>query len=188
MKPARYLGRQLEFFLLNYITAHVPFYCFRKAVYRLCGAKIGSRTIIDMDAYVLSPELLRIGSHTHINHDCMLNAEGGIIIGDNVSISHHARICSSSHAYNTPDFKLRQAPIRIDNNVWIGLGAMVHLGVHIGEGAVIASGAVVTKDCKPWTVYGGVPAKAIGKREISEVAYDCTSFLHTHGLRKPYLR
>ncbi len=129
MKPARYLGRQLEFFLLNYITAHVPVYCFRKAVYRLCGAKIGQRTIIDMDAYVLSPELLRIGSHTHINHDCMLNAEGGITIGDNVSISHHVRICSSSHAYDTPDFKLRQAPIRIDNHVWIGLGAMVHLGV-----------------------------------------------------------
>ena len=167
MKPARYLGRQLEFFLLNYMTAHVPVYCFRKAVYRLCGAKIGQRTIIDMDAYVLSPELLRIGSHTHINHDCMLNAEGGITIGDNVSISHHVRICSSSHAYDTPDFKLRQAPIRIDNHVWIGL---------------------VTKDCEPWTVYGGVPAKAIGKREISEVAYDCTSFLHTHGLRKPYLR
>ncbi len=188
MKPAQYIGRQLQFFLLNYITAHVPVYCFRKAVYRLSGAKIGNRTIIDMDAYVLSPNRLRIGAHSHINHDCMLNAEGGIVIGDNVSISHHVRICSSGHDYNTPEFKLKQEPIIIDNHVWIGLGAIVHLGVHIGEGAVIASGAVVTKDCKPWTVYGGVPAKEIGKRNIDEVDYDCTSFLHTHGFRKPYLR
>ena len=188
MNPAKYFKEQFRAFTLNYLMPHFPIYGVRKATYRLLGVSIGKRTIIDMGAWISEPTQLKIGSRTHINHDCMLNARGGLNIGNNVSISHYVKLCSSGHNFNTDDFAVEKSAITIDDNVWIGIGATVLSGVHIGEGAVIAAGAVVTKDCLPWTVYGGIPAKEIGKREIHEIKYDCTSFLYFHGIRKPYLK
>ena len=55
-------------------------------------------------------------------------------------------------------------PVRIEDDVWVGYGATIMHGVRIGEGAVVAAGALVTKDVEPYTIVGGVPAKPIRKR------------------------
>ena len=65
-----------------------------------------------------------------------------------------------------PHFDLVTKPIRIMDNVWVSTSAIILPGVTIGEGAVVAAGAVVTKDVAPWTVVGGNPAKFIKKREL----------------------
>jgi acetyltransferase-like isoleucine patch superfamily enzyme len=65
-------------------------------------------------------------------------------------------------------FDLITKPITIKDNVWIATGAMVLPGVTIGEGAVVAAGAVVTKDVDDWMVVGGNPAKVIKKRVIRD--------------------
>ncbi len=65
-------------------------------------------------------------------------------------------------------FELVTKPIKISAAAWGGTGAIVLPGVTIGEGAVVAAGAVVTKDVEPWTIVGGNPAKLIGKRELKD--------------------
>ena len=122
----------------------------------------------------MGPQNLQIGNHTHINRKCMLDARGGIVIGSNVSISHNVSLCSGSHDFNTPDFKYIAGSIHVDDNVWIGINATILKDVQIGEGAVIAAGAVVTKNVPPYEVWGGVPAKKIAKRTCKDFQYDNT--------------
>jgi maltose O-acetyltransferase len=63
-----------------------------------------------------------------------------------------------------PDFVESFAPVVIGDRVWIGLRALVLGGVTIGEGAIVAAGAVVTKDVAPYTIVAGVPAVSVGER------------------------
>ena len=152
---------------------------------KLLGVKIGKRAIIDMGYYILGSTRLIIGEKCHINRQCMLDARGGITIGNNVSISHCVKIVSGSHNYNSRHFDYEAAEIFIEDNVWIGINAIILKGVRIGEGAVIAAGAIVTKDCEPYGVYAGIPAKKVGVRQHN-LDYDCTGFAYFHNIRKPY--
>lgn len=83
-----------------------------------------------------------------------------------MAISREALICTASHDVTRPDRPLTTAPITICDGVWIGARATVLPGVTIGEGAVVAANAVVTKDVPPWVIVGGNPAKIIKKREL----------------------
>lgn len=184
----KYLSHQLQLWWLNCIVSKCWFLSVRMFFLKKSGAKIGARTIIDRDWIVNTPQKLVIGNHCHINNNCIFDSRGGLTIGDNVSISYNVTFCSAGHNYNSPMFDYVPAPIVIANNVWIGLNATILKGVSIGEGVVIAAGAVVTKDCDSWGIYAGVPAKKIGERTCREVLYNCTSFVYWKGLRKPYLR
>ena len=88
--------------------------------------------------------------------------EGGISIGDDVLIGHNTVIATLNHVED-PDKRgdMVPAPVRIGDKVWIGANATILPGVTVGEGAVIAAGAVVTKDVAPRTVVAGVPARMI---------------------------
>src|SRR6185369_10201510 len=86
-------------------------------------------------------------------------------IGNNVSIAGEVRIYTMEHDIDSPDFAEIGAPVVIDDYVVIGTRVTILPGVHIGKGAVIASGAVVTKDVEPYSVVGGIPAKEIKKRK-----------------------
>lgn len=94
---------------------------------------------------------------------------GGIEIGDGVLIGHNVVLATINHdLLPQNNRKNHYAPIKIGNHVWIGSNATVLSGVTIGEWAVVAAGAVVTKDVPPYTVVGGVPAKIIKKVEETE--------------------
>lgn len=107
-----------------------------------------------------------IGFHTHI--DC----RQGCYIGRNVCIATGVKIWTLHHDYNDVHFKCIGAPVYINDWAWIGSFCIILPGVTIGEGAVVAAGAVVTKNVAPWTVVGGIPATVIGHREQKQYDYN----------------
>lgn len=111
-----------------------------------------------------------IGNHTIVNRNCYLDGRAGITIGNNVNISFGTTIISLQHDYNSPEFACQAGPVAIHDYVWIGARAIILPGVTIGEGAVVAAGAVVTRNVAPYTVVGGVPAKPIATR-TKELVY-----------------
>lgn len=149
--------------ILNKIIFNIPVWTVRKIFLRLT-TKIGERSKVDADVFFMEPRRLEIGDYVHINRNCTLQSFTGIKIGNCVSISLNVSIMSGSHDAQSPDFEYNGEPIIIDDYVWIGVNATILKGVHIGEGAVVSAGAVVTKDVEPYTIVGGVPAKVIGHR------------------------
>ena len=156
--------------------------------YKIYGIKIGRKSLLDMHNYFVCPEKMIIGDCSHINRNCILDARGGIVVKNCVSISYNVTLCSAGHDCQTPDFKYVSAPIVIEDYVWIGINATILKGVTIGRGAVIAAGSVVTKDCDSLGIYAGIPAKKIGVRKDG-FSYECTSFAYYKGkYRKPYFK
>ena len=151
-------------YIVNHIFSHIPFWHIRKLYFLLIGAKIGKGTRMDMNITFLDPGRINIGANSHINCQCLIDARGTLLIGNNVSISLRSAIVTGSHNYNSPKFDFVKTRIQIDNNVWIGFQSTIIGNVHIGEGAVVCAGAVVTKDIDPYTVVAGIPAKKIGTR------------------------
>ena len=130
------------------------------------GMKYKGRVSFYPSSKVWAPWNLELGSFVAIDDSVNLYTAEKITIGTKVAISREAFICTASHDIARPNRPLVAAPIRICDGVWIGARAIVLPGVTIGEGAVVAAGAVVTKDVEPWTVVGGNPAKFIKKREL----------------------
>lgn len=156
----------------NTILSHLPIWKARRGALKLLRAKIGTGTYINRHCYIMDPNRMAIGQNSHINRLCTLDARGGLYIGNSVSVSHGVMLMTGSHDINSHDFSVNYLPIRIEDYAWIGCGAIVLQNVKIGRGAVVAAGAVVTKDVPPYTVVGGIPAKAINKRS-SHLEYKC---------------
>lgn len=118
-------------------------------------------------------ENIEMGDHVWIGHNCMFNAEGGIHIGEGTIISDEVVILSYMHNYENAtmipyDEVNLLRPVVIGSYVWIGYRAMISPGVTIGEGAIIAMGAVVTKDVEAGAIVGGNPARIIKKRDMKK--------------------
>ncbi len=121
----------------------------------------------DADIRIFPNAVMTLGSgfinaHTRIRcHQC-------ISIGNNVAISHDVTIMDGDgHSLFVKETEKRQAAhIVIEDNVWIGSRAMILKGVHIGEGAVIAAGAVVTRDVPAHSLAAGVPARVISENIV----------------------
>jgi maltose O-acetyltransferase len=107
---------------------------------------------------------IAIGDHSMINHRAYFDTRAHIELGSGVGIATDVMLCTSTHDLG-PEHKrwgaYKTAPITIGAGAWIGVRAVVLPGVTIGEGAIVAAGAVVTADVEPNAVYGGVPAKRI---------------------------
>lgn len=159
-------------YLVNNIIPHLPFWSWRRALLKLLGMKIGKGTQIMMRNYIINANLLTIGENSHINTQCILDARGGLTIGNSVSISHRVNIMTGSHDIQSRNFQGIFKPIIIEDYVWIGINATILQGVTIGEGAVVCAGAIVTKDVPPYSVVAGVPAKQIGIRP-TDLDYKC---------------
>ena len=106
---------------------------------------------------------LRFGRNVFVNHGCTAMDLGGIDIGDDVMIGPNVQLISSGHPLDpeTRRTRITTGPVRIGRGVWIAAGATVLQGVTVGDDAVIAAGAVVTKDVPPRTLVAGVPAQVI---------------------------
>lgn len=109
---------------------------------------------------------ITIGSRTFINMGCSFQDWGGITIGDDCLIGHNCTICTVNHKQE-PELRgdMVCAPVKIGNKVWIGANSTILPGVTIGDGAIVAAGAVVTRNVEPNTVVGGIPAKVIKRLE-----------------------
>ena len=109
---------------------------------------------------------IKLGKRVFINSGCCFQDQGGIEIGDDVLIGQQVVIATLNHDLH-PDRRASMLPksVKIGNKVWIGAHATILAGVRIGDGAVVAAGAVVTKDVPPNTVVAGIPAKVIKEIE-----------------------
>lgn len=105
---------------------------------------------------------IHIGKHVFFNSGCKFQDQGGIFIGDDVLVGHNCMIATLNHVED-PDRRadMVPSPVRIRDKVWIGANVTILPGVSIGECAIIAAGAVVTKDVEPRTVVGGIPARIL---------------------------
>lgn len=105
---------------------------------------------------------IHLGKGVFINSGCRFQDQGGIFIGDHTLIGHNVVIATVNHSLNPAEGRKNYyAPVSIKDHVWIGSNATILPGVTIHEWAVVAAGAVVTKDVPAHAVVGGVPAKVI---------------------------
>jgi acetyltransferase-like isoleucine patch superfamily enzyme len=151
----------------------------RKIVWRLRNRENGARctNVYDIDC-------VKVGRYTYGPIDVeMTRRDVKLVIGSFCSIANGVKfILSSEHplhrltTYPVQELIIHQGidslskgDIIVEDDVWIGCGAMIMSGVHIGQGAVVAAGAVVTKDVEPYGIVAGVPAKLIGYRFEQEL-------------------
>ena len=164
------------------LTGLIPSHTIRLFLYRyLFRMKIGRDSSVHWLARFNNPSGVAIGHNTVIGNDAFLDGRhkrnGGsyvrdffspsqrpLVIGDNVSIAGEVRIYTMQHDIDSPDFSESEGEVIIDDYVVIGTRVTILPGVHIGKGAVVASGAVVTRDVEPYSLVGGVPAKHIRYR------------------------
>ncbi len=134
----------------------------RKNLSEITGTGIDASTIVFVPFYTNFGRFITIGKNVFINHACSFLDMGGITIEDNVLIGPKVNLITENHPLNPNDrTSLICKPIVIKRNAWIGAAATILPGVTIGENAVVAAGAVVSKDVPANTVVGGVPAKII---------------------------
>lgn len=152
------LCRKLKSFRNVYVMNHFIRYCtilpivstkIAPQLLRWCGVKVGKNVFIGQGVYFdAHPDAIEIGDD--------------VLISPNVQILTHKRDLSCfkrGMKYNEVGHVVK--PVKLCNNCFIGMGALVTPGVTVGEGGGVASGAVVTKDVPPHTIVGGSPAKAL---------------------------
>jgi acetyltransferase-like isoleucine patch superfamily enzyme len=110
-----------------------------------------------------------LGARSWLGPFCLVYGNGGVSIGTNVLVAAHTSINTVSHESTRCDIPINDqpvltAPVTIEDDVWIGLNAVILQGVTIGRGAIIGAGAVVTKSVPAWSIALGVPAKIVGRR------------------------
>jgi acetyltransferase-like isoleucine patch superfamily enzyme len=137
----------------------------RNALLRLLGAKIGKPVIIDSHIKMPNPARVVIGNYVLIRENCYIDPETEI--QDYCTLSRQVMIISNGHIPGS--MKYTSSPVVIKKFAWIGANAMIMPGVTIGEHAVVAAGAVVTKDVPEKTLVAGVPARIIREIDIPEL-------------------
>lgn len=138
----------------------------REILSEIIGAEVDETTTIFPPFYTNFGRFTRLGKHVFINHACSFLDLGGITLEDHVLIGPQVKLITENHPLDPEDRRaLIGKPILIKRNAWIGAGATILPGVTVGENAVVAAGAVVSKDVAANTVVGGVPAKFIKNTE-----------------------
>lgn len=156
----------------NKYVGMIPSHHIRMFVYKnILGVSLDDKVVIYNGTLFRSAYKCHIGEGSIIGDDNLIDAREGVIIGKNCNLSTGVKIWTGQHDVQSSDFSYIGAPVTIDDYVWISGNVTVLPGVHIGKGAVIASGAVVTKDCEEYGIFAGVPAKKIGNRN-RDLIYD----------------
>ncbi|MBI4770818.1 MAG: acyltransferase [Chloroflexi bacterium] len=118
------------------------------------------------------PDRFSIGEHGGVSRFCIINARGGVIIGDYAGCGPMTQIISYSHKMYEEDNELHPyergaeaAPVVIEDHAWVGAHCTIMMGVTIGREAIVAAGSVVTRDVPPYTIVAGAPARPIMVRK-----------------------
>ncbi|WP_228713860.1 DapH/DapD/GlmU-related protein [Arundinibacter roseus] len=134
----------------------------RKRLSDIIGTPLDQSTTVFPPFYTNFGRFISIGKHVFINHACSFLDLGGILIEDHVLLGPKVNLITENHPNNPANRRsLVCKPILIRRNAWIGAGATILPGVTVGENAIIAAGAVVSKDVPANTIVGGVPARFI---------------------------
>lgn len=162
--------QETEIFLLH-LTGTIPSHNLRKTFQRASGIKIGKGSTIHMGAVFYDPSHIVIGEDTVIGERSVLDGRDTLSIGNHVALASEVMVYNSQHDIHDSSFKAITKPVIIEDYVFIGPRAIILPGVTIGKGAVVAAGAIVTKDVEPFSIVAGVPAKKIGERKVKDPSY-----------------
>jgi acetyltransferase-like isoleucine patch superfamily enzyme len=150
--------------LITWFVSIIPSHLIRNAIYFLLGLKMKRNATIYSRVEIRAPWKIIIGENSIVGHYCLLDGRRGIEIGRNVNLSSGVWIWTLQHDPMSPDFSTKGGSVIIHDYAWLGARSMVLPGCTIGEGAVVAAGAVVTRSVEPFTIVGGIPAHKIGDR------------------------
>ena len=152
-----------HFVLLRW-AGRFPSQSVRHWIYRRYGLRLEPTAVVYGGCELREPSGIRIGRGTSIGHDCILDGRLGLEIGEQVNVSSRVSIWTMQHDYRDPDFGTSGGPVRVGRWAWLSNQSIVLPGITIGEGAVVAAGAVVTRDVPEYTVVAGIPAKPVAER------------------------
>lgn len=157
--------------LIVRVAGFIPIHFVRNIIYLSAGVKLGSKSYIHMGVQFFNPSGVEIGEGSVIGQNAFLDGRAKLRIGNHVDIASDVLIYNSKHDIHSLDFHAVSASVTIEDYCFIGPRAIILPGVTIRKGAVVAAGAVVTKDVLEFTIVGGVPAKFIGERGIKDPQY-----------------
>ena len=161
---------EFEMMVLKYAGC-IPSHHVRRFFYRLGGIKIGKGSTFHTGAVFYDSRNITLGEDTIIGENAVLDGRAPLVVGNHVDIASEVMIYNSEHDVHDADFGPIEKEVVIGDYAFIGPRAIILPGVHIGRGAVVAAGAVVTKDVAENSIVGGVPAKEISKRQVKEYTY-----------------
>ena len=133
---------------------------YNNLVKELFGDNLGEGAMVMPPLKGVCFDRVKIGKNVMIMSDCLMMSRGGITIEDDAMIAANVQLISNNHDLDDRVLLICK-PVHIGRKAWIGAGATILPGVTVGENAVVAAGAVVTKDVAPNTIVGGNPAKFI---------------------------
>lgn len=162
----------LKSWLINTVVSNFPSVRFRRwALTKIGGAKIDANVRIYNGFHIRHPLGLSIAEGVSIGNNVLLDGRLGLTICENAVLGYGCIIWTMNHDYNDVHFKEVGGPVVIGKRAWICSNSIILPNITIGEGAVVASGAVVTKDVAPYTVVAGIPAKKIAERDKKDYTY-----------------
>ena len=144
----------------------VPSSAFRRGLLRLFGANIGKGVVIKPGFRVKCPWFLTAGDHCWLGEDVWIDNLTMVSIGHHSCISQGAYLCTGSHDWSDPTFRLMVRPIQVHDGAWVCARASLAPGTVVGVGAVVGFGAVVAGAVPPYEIHLGNPAKFVRRREI----------------------
>jgi len=156
----------IVYYLLFKPTPSWILFGWRSNLLRFFGAQIGQGCRVDSSVQIWAPWNLVMGDFVAIGENVDLYSVDKIIIGSKVTISQRAFLCTASHDVRSLHRPLTHAPINLENHVWIAAEAMLHPGVFVKEGAVVAARAVVRNEVAPWSIWAGNPARKVSERKL----------------------
>lgn len=142
----------------------LPSHVVRNSIYRKAGLSLPRTSSLHFRAEFYRPEGIRVGEHCTIGDTCFLDGRETITIGDCVNIGSHVSIYTRQHDIDSPDFAESGGPVNIGRYAYLGSHCIILPNVTVGEGAVVAAGAVVTRDVAPFTLVAGIPARFVRER------------------------
>jgi acetyltransferase-like isoleucine patch superfamily enzyme len=164
----RYLARHALLFGANRVVGSLPGHALRLAYYRhALGWSIGRHSSIHHGMKVFGGRgRVRIGDYSTFQMDCLIVGAGmaDLTVGNNVAVAYRACLAMGSHDMFSPSFAGITGPITLEDFVFVGTGAIILLGVTLGEGTVVTAGSVVTKSTPPYSIVRGNPAQVVGRR------------------------
>ena len=153
-------------FLYNEVLGKLPSRRVRRLYLRRYLGGVAAGTAVQMRCRFLNGRKVFLGERNVINFGCLFDGRHfSIRTGIDVSIGPEATILTLGHDPQDPGFGVRGGDVVICDRVWIGYRAVVLPGVTIGEGAVVAAGAVVSRNVEPYAIVAGVPARPVGTRQ-----------------------
>ena len=149
-------------------TSWIPIISIKIFILKIFGAKVGKGLVIKPSVNIKFPWKLVIGNDVWIGENVWIDNLDQVTIGNDVCISQGALLLTGNHDYTISSFDYRNAPIVLEEGVWIGAKSVVCPGVVCKSHSILAVGSIATKTLEPYAIYQGNPAQEVRKRIIKQ--------------------